>query len=81
MNCKIIGYVTGTTKKGSPYTILHGVFDFNEYEKLNGAQGQKVMDIYVPFPVPNLTVGSSAVIVYGVGFGGKAVVTDVKIIK
>ena len=57
MNCVVLGFITGQNKNGSFYTVLNVTTQFTQYELKNGAQGKKVMNIYVPFQIPNLAVG------------------------
>ena len=81
MNCVVLGFISGQNKNGSFYTVLNVTTQFTQYELKNGAQGKKVMNIYVPFQIPNLAVGCSVCVVYAPGFNDKAVVTDVKILN
>lgn len=77
--CEIIGIVKGFSKKGIAYTILHVISDFEEWEYKNNVIGKKVNNYYISKDL-NVSVGNCVELVYGVGFGGKAIVIDVNIL-
>lgn len=76
----VVGVVRGLSKGGSPYTVLHILTDFDDYMLGKGATGQKAENVYILGNI-NVGVGSECELVYGVGYGGKAIVKDVVVIK
>lgn len=76
----VVGVVRGTSKGGSPYTVLHILTEFDEYMTSKGACGQKAENVYILGHVV-AEVGSKCQLVYGVGYGGKAIVKDVLVVE
>lgn len=76
---KIVGLVRGTSKaKNTPYTVLHCVTDFEEYQ-LPYADGNKVQEAFIRGYL-DVEVGDEVELVYGVGYEGKAIVTGVNVL-
>lgn len=77
---KLVGFSKGTSKQGSPYTVIHVVSQFDDYMTQRGSQGCKAENLYVQGNL-SLEIGKEYQLVYGVGFGGKAIVTGVNLVK
>jgi hypothetical protein len=77
----VIGIERGVNKKyNTPFTILHTMTEFNDYEKNNrGAQGNKCESTYIRGNI-SVAVGDIVKFVYVKGFNNEAVVSDVEII-
>lgn len=73
---EVVGVRHGLTKEGKkPFTVLHVFSDFDDYMKANGCNGKKAENVYIASNL-DITVGEIVELVYGVGFGGKAIVTN-----
>lgn len=73
---EVVGVRHGITKEGKkPYTVLYLFSDFDDYMIANGCFGKKAENVYIASSV-NVIVGEMVKLVYGVGFGGKAIVTN-----
>lgn len=71
---QVVGIQKSISKKTNrEYTLLHLLSDFPEH---SSAQGSMAENIYVPKNV-DVYIDDMIELVYGVGFGGKAVVEDV----
>lgn len=76
---KVVGITKGiskTTKK--TYTVLHVVGEFDDYLKKD-SKGLRAENVYIAREV-YCDVDDVVEMVYGVGFKGLAVVTDVNVI-
>lgn len=74
----VVGVRHGLTKEGKkPYTVVHLLHDFDDYMKAHGCSGQSAENVYVASNV-DVEIGEQIQLVYGVGFGGKAIVTGIK---
>lgn len=77
------GIVTRTSKNGKIGSVLYiGGINMDDYSRSADicCKGYQCQQVYVP-KVVDANVGDQIEIVYGVGFQGKAVITDVKITK
>lgn len=79
---KVIGienYVSKST--GKLNTILHTMQEFDSWKLAKGAKGMKADTVFIPFDcTQDVEVGSTIKLIYGKGYGGKAVVTDLEVI-
>lgn len=76
---KILGIFNGVGKTtGNIYTVLHVAKEFEAYQKEN-ARGLATESVYIPTKI-DLDVGDEIELVYAKGFGGKAIVKDVKVL-
>jgi hypothetical protein len=78
---EVIGIERGINKKyNTPFTILHTLTTFNDYEVQNkGAQGRKAEVTYIRGTI-NCSLGDKVEFCYQPGFNNEAVVSDVKIL-
>lgn len=75
MFVKVVGIQKGVSKTNNqPYTVVHAIGEFETYQ--NGS-GQRVENQYIKGNL-DVALGEDVEWIYGVGFGGKAVVTGIK---
>lgn len=74
---KVVGLFRGIAKDGkSNYTIVHLVGDFEDYQEDNSV-GNVAENHYIRGYV-EVSLGDEVEKIYGVGFGGKAVVKSLR---
>lgn len=73
----VVGVRKGVTKQAKPFTVIHVLSDFDDYMLQHGCDGQMAQNIYIGKYV-DVCIGDVVSAVYGVGFGGKAIVTDIE---
>lgn len=77
---KVLGYFRGTTKQTKKdYTVIHVSKEFEDYQREN-AVGFATESIYVPNRI-DLNIGDEIELEYDKGFGGQAIVKNVKILE
>lgn len=78
---KVIGmekYISKST--GSLNTILHVMEEFERWQQEKGAIGMKADTVFIPFDcTKDVHIGDEIRLIYGKGYGGKAVVNDIDI--
>lgn len=79
MGMKIVGITRGTSKKNLPFTVLHVIGEFDDYQAQRSS-GKKAENIYIGKNI-NVNLEDEVNLVYGVGFGGKAIVKDVIVLS
>ena len=79
----LVGMKSGTSKKGSPYTMIHIVQDYSDVEKANGACGSCVETVFLPDvlakQISAKDVGKKVNIGYSV-FAGRASVASIEVL-
>lgn len=74
----VLGIVKGKGKNGD-FTVLHVTSEFDDYLKERSV-GKKVETLYLSKNF-ECNIGDNVEVTYGVGYQGKAIVKDVKIVK
>jgi hypothetical protein len=79
---QIVGIEMGFNKtSGKPFTVLHTVCEFNDYETTNrGAEGKKCESTYIRGSV-KCEIGDEVNFTYQPGWNNKAEVTGIEIVK
>lgn len=78
---QVVGMESGTSKKNTPYTVIHTVSSFDDYAKNErNASGQKCESAYIRAEVI-CKVGDTVKYEYQPGYNNEAVVSGVFVVK
>ena len=82
MEYNVVGLKRGISKNtNKPFSVLSVVSDYESYEIEAGAEGNRAQELYIAnCYAPSEIIGKNIEITYGVGYGGKAVVTGYTVV-